>query len=109
MVTVKVREDDLLDMLMERCRFWSGLDLELFEKMYENYINGGLFDDAELDIMAVVDNDVVNWTTVIEKGDNCFDEILELYKQGECDISCQTDYSFIEAVSDDETRILLRY
>jgi hypothetical protein len=110
MVTVKVRKDDLLDMFMERCKFWSGLDLELFEKMYENYIDGGVFDGMELDIMAIVDNDYVNWTSILEKGVNeDFEEIFDLYKQGEYDISCQTCYSYIEAVSDDEQRILVRH
>ena len=110
MVTVKVREDDLLDILMERCKFWSGLDLELFEKMYEKYIDGGVFEDCELDIMGIVDNDYINWTSVLEKGvDKDFEEIFDLYKQGEYDISWQTWYSFIEAVSDDEQRILVRH
>lgn len=109
-VTVKIRDWELLDMLMARCEFWgtSRENKDLFEKMYQNYIDGELFEGVELDIMAIVDNDVVNYTTVIEEGDVEFDEILELYKQGEYDISCQTNYSFIEAVSDDETRILLR-
>lgn len=110
MVTVKIREDDLLDMFMERCEAWNGLDKELFEKMYENNINNGLFDGMELDIMRIVDNDYINWTSVLEKDvDEDFDEVFVLYKQGEYDISCQTRYSYIEAVSDDEQRILVRY
>lgn len=109
MVTVKIREDDLLDLFLERCKFWSGLDLELFEKMYENYIYNGFF-GAELDIMCIVDNDYINWTRVLKKGiDEEFEEIFDLYKQGEYDIFCQTCYSYIEAVSDDEERILVRH
>lgn len=109
-VTVKIYKDDLLDMLLERCDFWatSRENRDLFEKMYSNYIDGGCFDEAELDIMAIVDNDVVNYTSILEDGDEDFQEVLELYRQGEYDISCQTHYSFIEAVSDDEERILVR-
>lgn len=109
-VTVKIYKDDLLDMLLERCDFWgtSRENKDLFETMYSNYIDNGCFDEAELDIMAIVDNDVVNYTTILEDGDEDFQEVLELYRQGEYDISCQTCYSFIEAVSDDEKRILVR-
>lgn len=77
--------------------------------MYSNYIDGGCFDGAELDIMAIVDNDVVNYTTILEDGDEDFQEVLELHRQSEYDISCQTCYSFIEAVSNDEKRILVRW
>lgn len=110
-VTVKIYKDDLLEMFLERCDFWgtSRENKDLFEKMYSNYIDCGVFAEMELDIMAIVDNDVVNYTEVLEDGDEGFQEILELHKQGEYDISCQTCYSFIEAVSDDETRILVRY
>lgn len=109
-ITVKIDKDYLLDMLLERCDFWgtSRENKDLFEKMYSNYIDSGCFDEAELDIMVIVDNDVVNYTTVLYAEDKEFQEILELYKQGEYDISCQTCYSFIEAVSDDEKRILVR-
>lgn len=110
-VTVKIDKDDLLDMLLERCDSWgtSRDNKDLFETMYSNYIDCGVFAEMELDIMAIVDNDVVNYTTILEDGDENFQEVLELYKQGEYDISCQTCYSFIEAVSDDEERILVRW
>lgn len=110
-VTVKIDKDYLLDMLLDRCNFWgtSRENKDLFEKMYSNYIDNGVFAECELNIMTIVDNDVVNYTAIIEDGDEDFQEVLELYRQGECDISCQTCYSFIEAVSDDEKRILIRW
>lgn len=110
-VTVKIYKDDLLDMLLERCDFWgtSRENKDLFEKMYSHYIDGECFDEAELDIMVIVDNDVINYTTILEDGDEDFQEVLELHRQGEYDISCQTHYGFIEAVSDDEKRILVRW
>lgn len=110
-ITVKIDKDWLLQMLLERCDFWetSRENEDLFEKIYSNYIENGVFDGAELNIMAIVDNDVINYTTIIEDGDEDFQEVLEQHRQGEYDISCQTCYSFIEAVSDDEKRILVRW
>ena len=110
-VTVKISKDDLLDMLIERVCFWGkGREhKDLYEKMYESSIFNGVFDNAELDIMGIVDNDIINYTTILEEGDEDFLEVLEFTEQGEYDISCETCYSFIEAVSDDKKRILIRW
>jgi len=63
----------------------------------------------EFDVMQIVDNDVYNYCSVLYKGDEGFEEVLKLYKEGEYDISCEDlGYDFIEAVSDDEDRILVR-
>lgn len=66
MITVRIDEDELLNMLMNRVEHWTDDNdtLELFEKFYENRINGGCFDGAELDIMMIVDNDYVNNTSI---------------------------------------------
>ena len=122
MVTVKIDEDELLEMLLERCDYWdvSKNNKDLFEKMYQSYIDGGCFEDAELNIMSIVDDDVVNWCDVLEIDDydteeykQDFQKLLQLYNDGERDVSCEQfetiNPSFIEAVSDDETRILIRY
>lgn len=114
-VTVKVEDWQLLDMLLDRCEAWgtSKENKDLFEKMYSNMIDSGCFEGAELNIMSIVDNDVVNYCSVIDETEKDFNKLLELYKQGEYDVSCEDfeEYkvSFIEAVSDDETRILIRY
>ena len=114
-ITVQIEEYDLLEMLLERCEAWSTSkdNIDLFEKMYQHFIDGGCFDGAELNIMSIVDNDVVNYCTVIEKGEKDFKKLLKLYKQGDYDVSCEDfkeySISYIEAVSDDETRILIRH
>lgn len=113
-VCVKVDSDTLFDMLHDRVRYWrDGATAELFDKMYEHYCDEGLFEGCEFDPMSIVDNDVVNWCSVVEKGEKDFDKLLELYHQGEYDVSCEDfeEYrvSFIEAVSDDEDLILIRY
>ena len=115
LINVKIEDYQLLEMLLERCQVWgtSKDNIDLFEKMYQHYIDGGCFDGAELDIMSIVDNDVVNYCSVIEIGEKDFEKLLELDKQGEYDVSCEDfeEYriSYIEAVSDDETRILVRH
>ena len=115
LINVKIEDWQLLEMLLERCQVWgtSKDNIDLFEKMYQNYIDGGVFDSAELNIMSIVDNDVVNYCSVIEKGEKDFKKLLKLYKQGDYDVSCEDfkEYrvSYIEAVSDDETRILVRH
>lgn len=114
MITVKIENKTALNMLMNRVKFWrsDSTTLELFEKMYENYINNGFFEDCEFDVMKIVDNDVVNWCSEINKGDKDFKKLLKLYKKGEYDISCECldcGASFIEAASDDETAILIRH
>lgn len=112
MIIVKIKEDDVFNLLMDRIEVWTKKDskaYKLFESMYSNYINSGLFEDMELDVMKIVDNDYVNYCQIIEKDDEGFNEILKLHKEGNYDISCQTCYSNIEAVSEDETMILVRH
>ena len=59
LVTVKVEDLQLLDMLLDRCDAWetSKENKDLFEKMYSNMIDCGCFEYAEFDVMSIVDND----------------------------------------------------
>jgi hypothetical protein len=80
--------------------------------MYENYVDGGVFDGGDFDVMAIVDNDYVNWCDVISEGDEAYTDIKELYiREGITDISCEYElnhgYSFIEAEYDGS--FLVRY
>mgnify|MGYP003303909358 FL=1 len=70
--------------------------------MYENYIDNGCFDGGTFNVMAIVDNDYINWCTVINEDDEAYEDIKKLYdEQGLGDISCEDElnhgYSFIEA------------
>ena len=101
---VRIDNDTALEMLMERVEFWTDDNTvyRLFEQMYESYIEGGVFENGRFDIMEIVDNDYVNWCTVIEEGDEGYEDIKKLYDEEECcrDISCEYGnhgYSFIEA------------
>lgn len=71
MITVRIDEDTLLDMLMDRVEYWTSdsCTQDLFRDYYENLIYSGCFEDCELDIMSIVDNDYVNNLTTISRED----------------------------------------
>ena len=113
---VIVNNDTLFNMLYDRVNYWKDEDSDtarLYYKMYERSVDEGIFEGCEFDPMVIVDNDICNWCSVVEKGEKDFDKLLELYHQGEYDVSCEDfeEYrvSFIEAVSDDEDLMLIRY
>ena len=104
---VNIDNSRAVDMLLERLEHWTDdlVTYRLYESMYENYVDGGVFDGGNFDIMAIVDNDYVNWCTVISEGDEAYEDIKKLYdEQGCTDISCEHElnhgYGFIEAEYD---------
>ena len=116
LVNVQMEDWELLDMLLDRVDYWGReSDRDLYEKMYQSYLDGEVFESGEFNVMSIVDNDVVNYCDVITKKDypQDFEKLLELHHNGDYDVSCESfkdiSPSFIEAVSDDETRILIRY
>lgn len=109
MITIKIDEQELLDMFVERVRYWTKDEdeIKLFEKMYDDYIWNGVFTDGEVDIMSIVDNDWVNYTAIVRKDDEDFEKLLKVYKeQGLGDCSCEDfsyyKISFIEAVDNED-------
>ena len=71
MITVTVDEDTLLAMLLDRLEYWTSDEsvINLYGDYYEGLINSGCFEDCKLDIMSIVDNDYINYLTVISKED----------------------------------------
>lgn len=71
MITIKIDEDTFLDMLMDRVKYWTDdyYTQDLFRNYYEGLVYSGCFEDCELDIMSIVDNDYVNNLTTISKED----------------------------------------
>ena len=62
-----IDNDKAIDMLLDRVRHWTD-DLDviyLFENYYENMIECGCYEDSEFDVMGIVDNDYINWTSVL--------------------------------------------
>ena len=101
---VNIDESTALEMLLDRLEHWTDdhTTYRLYEAMYENYIDGGVFEGGEFNVMAIVDNDDINWCTVIDEGDEAYEDIKKLYDEEGCtDISCEDElnhgYSFIEA------------
>ena len=114
-----INNDEALNLLMDRLGTWTNDEevKSLFEKMYENYLDEGVFDGREYSVMEVVDNDYINYCEVVCAEDlskKDFEKLAKLYKNGERDISCESfdgiGYSFIEAVDNEEnpTKFLLR-
>lgn len=70
MVEVRIDEDVLVEMLIDRLReFWRPSDeaISLFEDYYTDLAYNGAFDGVEFDVSAIVDNDWVNNLSVISK------------------------------------------
>ena len=70
MVNVKIDEDVLVEMLMDRLReMWNpdSITEDLYQEYYEEMVNGGAFDGIELDVSAIVDNDWVNYLDVVSE------------------------------------------
>lgn len=67
MVTVKIYEDDLLDLLVDRVKYWRSdpETIAIYTAYYRELIDCGCFEGMELDIPVMVDNDIVNYTAVI--------------------------------------------
>lgn len=111
---VRMNEETVIDMLVNRLSYWTDdADThELYRKMYTSYVEGGIYESCELDVMAIVDNDYVNYCDVVSEGDDAYEDIKQLFEQqGLGDISCEHDlnhgYSYIEAENNDS--FLLRW
>ena len=112
----KITNDEALNLLVDRVESWTKDPevVRLYEKMYENYLESGIFEEGENSIMEIVDNDYVNNCSVVSRTDLGKDakKIVKLNKNGERDISCEgLGYSYIEAVDNEEnpTLFLMRY
>ena len=106
---VRIDNEDLLEMFMDRVEVWTKdtEKLDLYEKYYENAIDNGCFEDAELNIRSIVDNDYVNYTSVWYEGDSDWEEneVSKHIEEGEYELGYS---SYIEAVSDDKKMVLVR-
>lgn len=116
-VTVLVDGDTLIEMLMDRVRFWTEDKdvLELYYIKYQNLVKSGALEGTELDIFLMVDNDYVNYCVVIDK-DDCteadWEKLMEMYEQGDTYVD-SSDFEelgytgTIEAVTDNQRYLLL--
>ena len=100
---LNIDRDTVIEMLLDRLNRWTDdhTTHKLYRYMYESYIYGGCMDGAELDVMDIVDNDYINYCTVIEEGYDEWEDIKQLFEEQGCgDISCEETnhgYNYIEA------------
>lgn len=71
MITVKIDENILLGMLLDRVEYWTSYETEidLYRDYYEGLVGSGCFEGCELDIKNIGDNDYLNNLTTISKED----------------------------------------
>lgn len=112
---VEIDDDDLVEMLMDRLdTYWNPRDehAKLFEKMYQSYVEGGVFDGRTINIAEIVDNDWVNYCDVISKNDDYFEDCKRAYADGDYEVHDENNkyIGYIEAVDDEEnpTMFLIR-
>lgn len=70
MITVRIDEEGLLDLLVDRIKFWTNdpVKEKLFKDYYRGLVYSGCFEGCDLDIIdTIVDNDYVNNLTIISK------------------------------------------
>lgn len=69
MVTVKIDEDALIKMLLDRLKCWTSDESvkNLYKDYYEELVYSGCFEGCKLDIEVIVDNDYVNYFKTISK------------------------------------------
>lgn len=111
MITIKIDEEYLLELFVARVKYWTKDEdeIELFRKMYENYIDGGVFDGSEVDINHIVDYDHYDMF-VLCKGEDEYEKIKETYaSQGPCDYSSESsEYGSVYIEAEYNNMFLLR-
>lgn len=76
MINVQIDEATLLNLFMDRLEYWTTDSdiIELYEEYLQDLIDGGSFEDVELDVNVIIDNLYTNDTTIMDKK-----ELLENY------------------------------
>ena len=69
MINVKIDETTLLNLFMDRLKYWTSDDdvLSIYEDYLKELIDCGCFDGSELDVAMFVDNLYINDTTIMDK------------------------------------------
>lgn len=64
MITVKIDESDLLELLMYRVEWHTDdvIEQNLYNVYYSDLIDSGCFEGAEFDVKKIVDNDITYFT-----------------------------------------------
>lgn len=115
----RLKNEDAIDLLVERVKVWKEDPeiIALFEDMYQKQLDAGAFEDNDLSIDAIVDDDCINYCLAYSLEDLTEKDAYMLrtaIQSCEPDISCLSldcgRFSYIEAVDDEDepTLFLLR-
>ena len=64
MITVKIDESDLLELLMNRVEWQTddAIEQNLYNVYYSELIDNGCFEGTEFNVKKIVDNDIIDFT-----------------------------------------------
>lgn len=98
---IEVNENTFLNLIEDKIRYWENDDVivELYRNMYSNRLDNGFYDeDTQFNLNSVVDNDITNYTDIIDKEDypEDFQLLLESYESDEMNVST-IDFNNISA------------
>lgn len=104
MITITIDEQELVEILTERVRFWTNdeITINLYNEMYEDRVYNAAI-EVNNGISYIVDNDYVNYCNTVDKKDNesDYNKLLDAYNDDKYDVSCiqfdNIDASYIEA------------
>ena len=98
-----LEDNDYMTLLMGRLEFWKPSETEkiLFEKYYTNMVENDIIANLDYTVNEIVDNDYVNYCTVIEEGwSRDFKEVKRIFEQE--GIGAEFDGRTIEAVDNEK-------
>ncbi|MGX3045789.1 hypothetical protein [Helicobacter sp. T3_23-1056] len=92
LISVKIESEEFVELLVDRLKFWTQDEeiIEAFEKMWLENAESGAFCNSsvsKMGIMQIVDNDWVNWVSVIKKSKVSAEDWEELQKLQRGDLS----------------------
>lgn len=110
-MTIQIDRDDFVDMLTERVRFWTDEEdvIELYHDLYEYYVDIGTFDGTKETVQEIVDNDWVNWTEVVSKEDEEWEDILSIYHADDYKCKYQGGTASIEILDEEKEMAIIRW
>ncbi len=86
---ILINGDTLVELLMDRLvTAWNPSDpdiVEIYRQYYTDMVENGVYDDAEFDVMTIVDNDWVNYTDIYAPEDAALEYDLEMSSEPDTD------------------------
>lgn len=79
--TVTINEETFLNLIRKRLEFWTDEKsfIDIYMKMYKQDVNDGMFNNVNININEMVDNDWVNEYSIYEPSNSEYNELYENY------------------------------